>query len=214
MYIFQPDRYLLDKQIRKFSHYIKGKVLDVGAGEVNRYGKYFKSDEYIKMDPRHVSHADLVGSADNIPLEAESIDSVVCTQVFEHLENPQKSAEEIYRVLKKGGYVLLTVPQMNELHEEPYDFFRYTKFGLKLMFEKVGFEVVEIDQRGGYYSTLAQMRIRHAIDKYSLYKNKFLGKIFAPICKVYGRVAVWLDGLDTSVSNTKHTIGWCIVLKK
>ena len=131
MYIFQPDRYLLDKQIRKFSHYIKGKVLDVGAGEVNRYGKYFKFDEYIKMDPRHGDKVDLVGSADNIPLDSESIDSIVCTQVFEHLENPQKSAEEIYRVLKKGGHVLLTVPQMNELHEEPYDFFRYTKFGLK-----------------------------------------------------------------------------------
>ncbi len=214
MYIFQPDRYLLDKQIRKFSHYIKGKVLDVGAGEFNRYSGYFKYSEYVRMDPRHVEHADVVGSADNIPLPDESFDSVVCTQVFEHLENPQKSAEEIYRVLRKGGYVLLTVPQMNELHEEPYDFFRYTKFGLKSMFEKPGFEVVEIDQRGGYYSTMAQMRIRHAIDKYSLYKNKFLGKIFSPICKIYGRFAIWMDNLDKSVSNTKHTIGWCIVLKK
>jgi len=214
MYIFQPDRFLLDKQIRKFSHYIKGKVLDVGAGEVNRYGKYFKYDEYIKMDPRHVSHADLVGSADNIPLDSESVDSIVCTQVFEHLENPQKSAEEIYRVLKKGGYVLLTVPQMNELHEEPYDFFRYTKFGLKSMFERVGFELVVVDQRGGYYSTMAQMRIRHMIDKHGLYKNIFMGKMFAPICKIIGRLAIFRDSIDHSISNTKHTIGWCVVLKK
>jgi SAM-dependent methyltransferase len=214
MYIFQPDRYLLDKQIRSFSHYISGKVLDVGAGEVNRYGKYFKSDEYIKMDPRHGDKVDLVGSADNIPLQDGSIDSVVCTQVFEHLENPQKSAKEIYRVLKKGGHVLLTVPQMNELHEEPYDFFRYTKFGLKSMFEKVGFSVEAMDQRGGYYSTIAQMKIRHAIDKYGLYKNKILGKIFAPFCKIYGKLAIFLDLRDQSVSNRKHAIGWCIVLKK
>jgi SAM-dependent methyltransferase len=214
MYIFQPDRYLLDKQIRKFSHYIKGKVLDVGAGEVDRYGKYFKFNEYIKMDPRHGDKVDLVGSADNIPLNSESIDSIVCTQVFEHLENPQKSAEEIYRVLKKDGYALLTVPQWNELHEEPYDFFRYTKFGLKSMFEKAGFEIVEIDQRGGYYSLIAQMIIRHNIDKYGLYKNIILGKTFAPICKVYGKFAIWLDSMDKSVSNRKHTLGWCIVLKK
>jgi SAM-dependent methyltransferase len=214
MYIFQPDRYLLDKQIRKFSHYINGKVLDVGAGEVNRYGKYFKYDEYIKMDPRHTDHADLVGSADNIPLENESVDSVVCTQVFEHLENPQKSAEEIFRILKKGGHVLLTVPQMNELHEEPYDFFRYTKFGLQSMFKKSGFEVVVIDQRGGYYSTVAQIKVRHMIDKYGLYKNKTLNIIFAPVCKIYGKLAIWLDHLDKSVANRKHAIGWCIVLQK
>lgn len=214
MYIFQPDRYLLDKQISKFSHFVSGRVLDVGAGEVNRYGRYFKALEYIKMDPRHTEHADLVGSADNIPLGDESVDSIVCTQVFEHLENPVKGAEEIYRVLKKGGHVLLTVPQMNELHEEPYDFFRYTKFGLKSMFKKVGFEIVEVDQRGGYYATLAQMRIRHSIDKYNLYKNKILNRIFGLVFKIYGRIAIYRDNLDKSVSNQKHTIGWCIVLKK
>jgi len=214
MYIFQPDRFLLDKQIKQVARFVTGKVLDVGAGEVNRYGKYFKCDEYIKMDPRHTEKADLVGSADNIPLPDESIDSVVCTQVFEHLENPQKSSDEIYRVLKKDGHLVVTVPQMNELHEEPYDFFRYTKFGLKSMFEKSGFEVVLVDQRGGYYSTIAQMRIRHMIDKFNLYKKPFMGNLFAPFCKMYGKFSIFLDSCDNSASNRKHAIGWCIVLKK
>ncbi len=214
MYIFQPDRFLLDKQIKLVSKYVSGKVLDVGAGEINRYGRYFKYDEYIRMDPRHTEKADLIGSADNIPLENESIDSVICTQVFEHLENPQNSADEIFRVMKKGGYLVVTVPQMNELHEEPYDFFRYTKFGLESLFKKSGFEVVLIDQRGGYYATMAQMRIRHALDKYRLYKRPIVGNIFSPFCKIYGRFSIFLDGIDKSVSNRKHAIGWCIVLKK
>ena len=119
MYIFQPERFLLNKQIRKFSHFIKGKVLDVGAGTGDRYSDSFDSDEYIRMDIEDGEGIDMVGRAENIPMEDEVIDSVVCTQVFEHLQFPEKSASEIYRVLKKGGNVLITVPQMNEMHEEP-----------------------------------------------------------------------------------------------
>jgi len=214
MYIFQPDRYLLDKQIKATGKYISGKVLDVGAGEFNRYSGYFKYTEFVRMDPRHTKHADVVGSADNIPLPDNSFDSVVCTQVFEHLEFPEKSAMEIYRVLKPGGHLLVTVPQMNELHEEPFDFFRYTKFGLISLFGRAGFETVLVDQRGGYYSTIAQMKIRYMIDRFHLYENKIVGKLFAPFCKMYGRFSIFLDTLDRSTANQKHTIGWCILLKK
>lgn len=214
MYIFQPDRYLLDKQIKKAGKYITGRVLDVGAGEFNRYSGYFKFLEYVRMDPRHVEHADVVGSADNIPLPDQSFDSVVCTQVFEHLEFPEKSAHEIHRVLKTGGHLLVTVPQMNELHEEPYDFFRYTKFGLRSLFENAGFRVIEMDQRGGFFSTLTQMNIRYLIDRFCLYQRPVVGGVLSPIIKIVGKFSLWLDTADTSPANRKHTIGWCAVFEK
>lgn len=214
MYIFQPDRYLLDKQIKKSGKYISGKVLDVGAGEINRYSDHFNYTEYVRMDIRHGDKVDLVGSADNIPSSDNIFDSVVCTQVFEHLEFPEKSAKEIYRVLKPGGFVLITVPQMNELHEEPYDFFRYTKYGLQSLFMSVGFKVIEVEPRGGFFSTCAQMKIRYYIDKYSLYKKPICGTIFSFFSSICGRYAIWRDKLDTSIANRKHTIGWCIVLQK
>jgi SAM-dependent methyltransferase len=214
MVIFQPDRYLLDKQIREVKHYITGKVLDVGAGEINRYSRHFSYTQYTRMDSKHADKVDLVGKAEKIPAPDESFDSVVCTQVFEHLEFPEESAKEIFRVLKSGGYLLITVPQMNELHEEPYDYWRYTKFGVRSLFEKAGFTTLEESQRGGYFATVAQMKIRYFIDRFSLYKRPFLGKILAPFMSVYGRLNIYLDSFDTSVANRKHTIGWCFVFKK
>jgi len=214
MYIFQPERFLLNKQIRKFSHFIKGKVLDVGAGTGDRYSDSFDSDEYIRMDIEDGEGIDMVGRAENIPMEDEVIDSVVCTQVFEHLQFPEKSASEIYRVLKKGGNVLITVPQMNEMHEEPHDYFRYTKFGIRDLFERQGFKEVAIDQRGGYFSTLAQIKTRFLIDKYNLYSKPILGRIMSKLFSIYGRYMIWRDSKDKSLANTKHAIGWCFVFKK
>lgn len=215
MYIFQPDLYLLEKQIKKSAQYISGRVLDVGAGSINRYGKHFEFDEYIRMDRAHVGKVDAIGSADDIPFLDESFDSVVCTQVFEHLEHPEKAAQEIYRVLKLGGYLLVTAPQTNELHEEPYDFFRYTKFGIISLFVSTGFTVKYEDQRGGFYSTVAQMNIRYIIDLFSLYKRPIIGRVFSKfIFYPYGMVCIILDKIDKTKANKKHAIGWCYIFKK
>jgi ubiquinone/menaquinone biosynthesis C-methylase UbiE len=62
------------------------------------------------MDIKAGQGIDIVGRAESIPLEDESVDSVVCTQVFEHLNKPFESVIEISRILKVGGYLLLTVP--------------------------------------------------------------------------------------------------------
>jgi SAM-dependent methyltransferase len=213
-YIFQPDRHLLVEQIKKNSHYIKGKVLDVGAGHYSRYEKFFKAEKYIKMDINHSEHVDIVGSVDNIPMEDNSVDSIVCTQVFEHIRYIDKSASELYRVLRKGGHVLLTVPQLNELHEEPHDYFRYTKYGLKSVFENAGFSIVEMDQRGSFFSSTAQMIIRFLSDYFNLYNRKILGKILGKFIYLFGLLSIKLDSLVKHSANKKHAIGWCCVLKK
>ena len=214
MYIYQPDRILLQEQINNVSKYISGKVLDVGAGESNRYGSYFNSDKYIRMDVVDRKDVDIVGRADNIPLKDESIDSIICTQVFEHLDTPFESAAELFRVVKKGGHVLVTVPQMNELHEEPHDYFRYTNFGMHTVFEKAGFTVVKEDQRGGVYAVIAQILIRYWIDNYQLHNRKILGRFFGKFINLFGRFMMVLDRHTKNDAAKKHTIGWCFVFKK
>lgn len=214
MYIFQPDRFLLRKQIEKFSSYISGRVLDIGAGEMDRYKDLFKYKEKINMDISKGKNVDVVGSADNIPFSDDSFDSVLCTQVFEHLKYPNKAASEIFRVLKKDGVVLITVPQTNELHEEPNDFFRYTKYGIRSIFEDAGFKTVIFNQRGGYYSNIAQIKTRRLMDILGLYKKPFLGRIFGKVLSLYGRFMIWLDSIDKGELNRKHTIGWCFIFRK
>lgn len=214
MYIFQPDRFLLQEQIKKVASYMSGDILDVGAGEFNRYEKHFQERSYTKMDINPGPNVDIVGSIERIPFPSATFDSIVCTQVFEHLPHPVKSAAEVYRVLRPGGHVLVTVPQMNELHEEPHDYFRYTNFGLKKLFEDAGFSIISMESRGGFFTTLAQMIIRYLIDRLNLYHRKIFGKITGKCLHLFGKMCMVLDRIDTSKANTKHTIGWCMVCKK
>jgi len=139
--------------------YCKGKVLDVGCGEKPFY-RYIKSNvqEYIGMDHPDTPHdkklIDVFGSADNIPFQDNYFDAVILTQVIEHVEEPIKSLDEIYRVLKPDGYLMLAWPFLFPIHEAPRDFFRYTYYGMKYMAERSGFTVVKIIPSSGFGITL------------------------------------------------------------
>ena len=212
--IFQPDRYLLKKQVKKNSHFIKGIILDAGSGNSRRYKSFFKFNKYLTLDINPSDKPDIIGSIENIPLDNDSVDSVVSTQVLEHIKNPQKAVEEFYRVLKLGGYCLATVPQYSELHEEPNDYFRFTKFGLEGLFKNAGFETVLTEKRGGFWVSQVQMKMRYLIDLFNLNRNKLLRICFNPIFLISGHLSIWLDSLDKSRANQKHTLGWLIVAKK
>jgi len=214
MYIFQPDRYLLRKQIAHAARHVCGRTLDIGAGERNRYGDLFSVSEYVTMDIAEGPNVSIVGSIEAIPAPDASFDSVVCTQVLEHVPHPAKAAEEMFRVLKSGGCALITAPQFNELHEEPRDFFRYTNFGLESLLRDAGFEVIEQMQRGGFFSMRAQANIRYMMDRFALHKRPVLGWLFSKYFAAYGRAMVMLDGVDDSRANRKHAIGWCFVARK
>jgi SAM-dependent methyltransferase len=211
MYVFQPDRILLKKQIADAAHFVRGSVLDIGAGHFDRYSRLFTYDTYTKTDISHAEHVDMVCTAYDIPVADGSYDSVVCTQVYEHLADPFSAAREMHRVLRPGGHAIVTVPQMNELHEQPHDYFRYTRFGLSHMFEGAGFEIVEMNQRGGYYATVAQIRIVRLIELLSLYERPILGRFLGKLIYIYGS---WMLMLDRAFPSKTQTIGWCVVLKK
>jgi ubiquinone/menaquinone biosynthesis C-methylase UbiE len=149
-------------------------------------------------------------------IEDGSFDSVVCTQVLEHVSDPRKVLDEIFRVLRPGGKALLSVPQCNELHEEPADFYRYTRFGIRALAERCGFEVLVIDQRGQYSSLVAQLRIRYLIDRYRLYqrRSRVLRTLLSVLSYAYSSLAIKIDGWLHQPSAAKHAIGYLSVLKK
>ena len=210
--IFQPDRILLYKQIEENANYIKGLTLDIGAGGFRRYASLFAVERYYTLDMLLDYSPTVVANAHFLPFKSSSIDSIVCTQVLEHLKNAFLAVSEFRRVLKPQGIVLLTVPQVNELHEEPYDYYRYTKFGIIHLLETNHFEILLVDQRGGLFSTLAQQIIRYVIDRWDLYSN-VKSKLFKPFISAFGRFMINLDKLDRSLANKKHAIGWCVVAR-
>ncbi len=214
MYIFQVDRFLLQKQIAEKIRYLKGKTLNIGSGQFERYELPTTVTEYVRMDIAAGENVDVVGRAEKLPFPDTCFDAIISTQVFEHVENPEQAATEVGRVLRKDGYLLITVPQWNELHEEPHDYWRYTRYGLVALFERHDLKLISIDQRGGYFSTRAQMAMRFYIDVFHLHNHPWGGRIASKIFALWGRLAIWRDRRDHSVANRKHTIGWCAVFQK
>ncbi|MEA2363954.1 MAG: hypothetical protein QOD71_3099 [Thermoleophilaceae bacterium] len=136
-------------------------VLDAGAGQAP-YRELFSHTRYVTCDWEHSPHAggrsaDVVAPLDQLPLDSGSFDTVLNTQVLEHVADPSAVLAELSRVLVTDGRLWLTVPFVGELHEEPFDFYRYTSHGLRRLLGEAGFEDIEVEPVGGYFSTLAQL---------------------------------------------------------
>ena len=158
--------------------YAKGKVLDIGCGN-KPYAKYFENfcNEFIGCDIVQSSEnkVDIICKATDIPLENQSLDTIFCTQVIEHIADHDKLISEMFRLLKPNGFVILSGPMYWHLHEEPFDFFRFTKHGFKYIFERQGFNLVETLANGGKWATFGQMVI-HTFP-YFLTRRKLFRKI-------------------------------------
>lgn len=116
--------------------------------------------EYVGMDlSDHRSYAnqpDLSWDGVVIPLPNASVDCAMATEVLEHCPYPEKTLTEVYRVLKPGGILFITVPFVWMLHEVPYDEYRYTPFALKRLVESSKFRIIELSALGGWNASLAQ----------------------------------------------------------
>lgn len=134
--------------VKRFSGAVTGKTLDVGCGS-KPYAPLFKNvTEYVGMDIEksghsHThSHIDVFYDGTEFPFKENSFDSLVFFEVLEHVFNPDVFLEQIANVVKQGGHCLITIPFMWGEHEQPYDYARYSSFGLKHLFDKHGFEIV------------------------------------------------------------------------
>lgn len=159
-----------DGHLRKVAQeYLKGRLIDIGCG-----AKPYKEllapfvSEHLGVDHPATLHdksnIDLVGTAYDIPVRSSTFDSALCTSVLEHLEEPELALRECHRILKTGACAVYSVPFIWHLHEEPRDFFRYSKYGLNYLFEKVGFKVVKIKPLSGFWVTFGQLLV------YNLYR--------------------------------------------
>jgi SAM-dependent methyltransferase len=137
------------------------RVLDAGAGDAP-YRELFVHCDYVTADWPNSVHAggrtaDILASLEDLPVEDASFDAVLNTQVIEHVAHPAAVACELYRVLRAGGTLWLTAPLVWPLHEEPYDFFRYTEHGLRQLLQDAGFVDVDVRPRNGCLATLGQL---------------------------------------------------------
>jgi SAM-dependent methyltransferase len=126
---------------------LNGKLLDIGCG-TKPYSNLCNVKEYIGLEiddegNRNHKYADVFYDGKTIPFRNGEFDSVLSSQVFEHVFNPNQFLREVNRVTKMGGVFLMTVPFVWDEHEQPYDYARYTSFGLKHILSENGFKIVE-----------------------------------------------------------------------
>lgn len=134
--------------MKELSPCVLGRVLDVGCGTKPYKSLFSYADEYVGLEidskeNRERSSAEYFYDGKIFPFESATFDGVVLNQVFEHVFNPEEFMQEVTRVLRKDGVLLMTVPFVWDEHEQPYDYARYSSFGIRYLLSQHGFEIVK-----------------------------------------------------------------------
>ena len=173
--------YLIIKSFNKIKKNKKNyNVLNIGAGgEIkNIIRKNFKKVFEIDIDSRRNPDQIIDLCNDRFSKIIRYKPNLVCIfEVLEHTTNPLKAVNNIYKIINKGDFVLASVPFIFHIHDEPYDYFRFTKFGLKLLFKD--FANVKIYERNGWLEAIFVIFIRLEKEKNIL--SRLLGKTFTII---------------------------------
>jgi SAM-dependent methyltransferase len=147
---------LLTADLVQVAGLARGRLLDLGCGN-RRYERLFVHARYVGYDvDTQGARPDVCGHAAALPFRDASFDAALCTQVLEHVTSPADMLLELRRVLAPGGVLILTAPQHWRLHEEPHDYWRFTKYGLQRLLDDAGFEVRTLRAQGGVWRLVGQ----------------------------------------------------------
>jgi ubiquinone/menaquinone biosynthesis C-methylase UbiE len=167
------------------------KLLDAGAGEL-RFKKYCAHLDYISQDFGNYngegdgkglqmgkwdnSKLDIISDITSIPLPNESIDAILCTEVFEHIPDAISALKEFNRLLKPGGVMFITAPFCSLTHFAPYHFCGYNKYWYQHHLSSMGYKNILIESNGTWYSFIAQeLRRSHVVS--NMYSSKWMGRL-------------------------------------
>ena len=172
-------RYHLYQQLAKMAVQFKGgKLLDFGCGS-KPYRTLFDVKEYIGVDIENPGHPHLTEEVDvfydgkTIPFEANTFDFLLCSEVMEHVFEPDAILKELNRVLKPGAKGIFTVPFVWNEHELPYDYGRYSAGGFTYLLNKNGFEVRDLVRTTHFTQVLSQLTLLYLYQLLET-RNKYL----------------------------------------
>lgn len=208
-----------DKWLESYSKYYKGTLVDLGCGEAPHKNYFLQYvDKYIGVDwtnTLHNSKADIISDLNKkIEIENDFADTIISLSVMEHLCEPQIFLNESYRILKKDGTIILGVPWMWWIHEAPHDYFRYTPYGLKYMFEKAGYKDIQVQPTTGFFS-MWFLKMNYFSLKWikgSKIRRAFTKAFLIPFWYTSQKLAPWLDNKHRGWS--LESAGFFVVAKK
>ncbi len=181
-------------------------VLDAGAGEL-RHKIYFPDQHYIGVDLAVGDDAwdygrlDVMADLKAMPFATGAFDAAISIVTLEHVCEPRKALAEIARVMKPSAMLLIVVPMEWEEHQQPHDFFRYTRYGLSYLLEEAGFDIVSINPAGGIFRVLSRRCLM------ALKTAWWLMPFLVPL----GLIFPFLDRFD---AEKKSTLGFICVARR
>lgn len=177
----------LFNSIKEIAPEVQGNILDFGCGSKPYEQLFVNSASYVGCDTQHSGHdhhnskVDYFYDGNTLPFADGQFDAVVSFEVFEHVFDLPGSIKEINRVTRENGLLLISVPFAWAEHEAPYDFARYTTFGMTHLLEKNGYQVVRLKRTSTYLLAVFQLLIAYLIQiapKNKLYYLFQLGVFF------------------------------------
>lgn len=176
-------KYLFRDLRNSIDSYARGRLIDIGCGNKPYKPLMQNVTEYIGCDivQSSLETVDVLCEANKIPLPSESFDTAFSTQTIEHVADHKGLVTESFRLLKKGGYFIVSGPMYWPLHEEPYDFFRFTRHGFKYLLEQAGYTDIQIISNGGRWALCGQVImqtfrphrfIRYPVNKFFAWMDK------------------------------------------
>lgn len=179
-------------EIRKLAPSCRGLLLDFGCGR-KPYASLFQVERYVGVDVASSGHdhtrsqIDVVYDGKTLPFSNDYFDALVTFEVLEHIFNPHEILTEINRVMKPGASMIMTVPFCWNEHEIPYDYARYSSYGLRHLLQQCGFEVISLKKTGNHVQVIAQLVIL------------YLFELFKPL-KVLGYALTMLFAIPLTLS--------------
>jgi SAM-dependent methyltransferase len=161
------SRFIGDIQAKSYERalrdHARGRLLDVGCGKVPLYGVYRDLvQENVCVDWQNTLHPSIhldyvVDLGVPLPFEDESFDTILLTDVLEHLAEPSMALKEMARILRPDGKLIIGVPFFYWIHEAPHDYHRFTEFALRQMCKVTGLDIVSLRAYGGLPEILCDL---------------------------------------------------------
>lgn len=210
--------YTIRRQIGDFAAIVGRShcIVDVGSGETVPYRDLFNYGDGVYVSVDQFERADVQADAEILPLASEQADLILCTEVLEHLPEPQHALVEMNRVSAPNGFLVLTVPLVWGEHHG-VDYHRWTEAGLRKMLQRAGFEILILKRRGGIFSAVGCLITRIPNQVFGQLKDQrcWLVKAIYVFCWLLTIPIPWLLALLDPIDRTRaFTAGYSVLCQK
>lgn len=209
------------RALERAAPHASGTLLDVGCatkpfaptltGRVSRYLGVDLPDSRFVLDGPPERRPDAFARGEALPFRDASIDTVLGLSMLTYLPEPGLMLAEAHRVLRPGGTLILEFTQMAPLHDEPHDYFRYTRYGAAWLLERAGFELVAAIPIGGLWTRVG-LSIIGALNRVNRGPTRVLTEI--PVRALYVVLQLWFELMDRLFFDPREALSHLVVARK